>query len=866
MKKIILFGLTLLIALSSFLWAADQPCHKDDINGDCKIGMEEALAVLKAVAGLAEMPDPQVKNVEHVTNFNTRALADAQNDVASLEELSTVLAKIPFPASQSKKRNQMQSLFDFLTQSSISCAEISQDEDFVIITFNDSSLCLGMKGSIRISITDSHFILEFENVEADSCPINGQVTLSISQENETVSADLSFSNMSINNHPIDGDYSISYDKPGGILSSVDFKEKIQTYEIDGKNVQTQFKAIYNKLTGFSGDATMILNGQTYNSQFSNYFTDPMNGLPATGIMSINDIKLAFKQTFSKENPIISYFINDVPVNLKLTANKIQQGAKDFAQQIANFSTSLISGSNEDIIFIDRLTDIFSMMDISTLINNLKQTQGRSNTDLNQIIQGIDFSSCGTLSVNMNEGISIVYDFQAMPNCDNITGTITIVPSIVDQNLTLIFDNLLIKDCLVNGNTIITITSELPLIHANLAFDNMSVCGKTIEGNYDITYNRITGQLTSAHTKKMIETLFRNIAIQIPSTITYDSESGLNGFVAVPIMGKSYTCNFNSINIEEKCGLPLSGTLQINELEINFDELPCENRTIDAILDGAAIKIEMISNRISNEYQGILEKVNQLATIVVSKHGFDLEMLKQLSKVPSLTNLFQEKSFDFQQLINIVLNGEFNFICGNAKANLQSKSIEFIFNGSCEGVTGTVTMTLDQGNILIDYEKLSFDNGDCTIDGDMLIDVSLENTNFIYTQTANHLKICDNTLNGTLEVINGLGTPVVINRQGTDTLIINGEEYGVVSDISYTQNVGLNGSVEITKDGQAYYCVIENVDFDLACGIPTSGTITIDRMVIDFSDTTCENPEVTVIVFGMPIKMSLNEILEMIKKL
>jgi len=859
MKKL-LFVLTLFITLSSFVWAEDQPCHEGDINGDCRIGMEEALAALKSVAGLTEAPDQQVKDVEHVTNFNTRALADAQNDLASLEQLSYVLAMIPLPTSQTQKRNQIQNIFDFLTQSSISCADISQDENGVIITFNDSPLCLGMNGSIRISTADNHFVLEFDNVAANNCPIIGKLTLSMSQENDTVSADIHFENMSINDHPIDGDYTISFDKLSGMLASVDFKERIQLYQINEKDIQTQFKAFYHKQTGFSGTSSMALNGQTYNSQFSNYFTDPLNGLPANGNMKINDINLVFKQQFSKENPIVSYFVNDMPVNLKLTANTIQQGAKDFAQKIANFSTSLISGSEEEINFIQRLADIFSKMDISTLIYNLKQTQSRSNTDPDQIIHGIDFSSCGILSVDMNEGISIVYTFQAMPDCYSITGTITVVPSIVDQNVTLVFDSILIKECLVNGNINITLTTELPLIYANLTFENMSVCGKTINGSYDITYNKITGQLTLAHTKKIIEALFRNIDIQIPSTITYNSESGLNGIFTVPIMGKSYTCHFNSVKIEEKCGLPFSGAMQINELEINFDELPCENRIINAVLNGVTIKLEMISNRISEKYQDILENINRLATIAVSKHGLDLEMLKQMSVVPSLTNLFQKEPFDFQQIINIVLSGKFNFICGDAKVSMNSQSIEFTFNGSCDGITGTVTASLNQGNILIDYDNLSFGYGDCTIDGDMYIDVFVENTNLIYTQTAKNINVCDSTLNGTMEVINGLGKPVVINRQGIDTLIVNGEEYGFVSDISYTQNVGLNGSIEFTKDGQDYYCVIENVDFDFTCGIPKSGTITIDRMVIDFSETSCENPEVTVIIFGMPVKMSLNDIL------
>jgi hypothetical protein len=865
MKKTIPYLLTLLIALYSFVWAADQPCAQGDINGDCKIGMEEALAALKSIAGLTHAPDPQVKDIENVANLNTKALSEAQNDVASLEQLTSILAMMPLPASQPQKRNQTQNLFDLLTQTSISCADISQDENGVIITFNDKPMCLGMKGSIHIAVVDSQYILEFDNVAQDNCPIDGKVSLSISHENETVVADLTFENMSINDRPIEGEYTISFDKLSGLLSSVDFKEKIQSYVINGEDIQTKFKTAYDKLTGFSGNSTMTLNDQTYNSQFSNYFTDPLNGLPSNGSMNINNIKLMFKQQFSKDNPMISYLINDVPVNLKLTANKIQQGAKDFAQKITNFSTSIISGSHEEILFIQKLTDIFSKMDIATIVENLKQAQSRSAAD--QIIQNIDFSSCGNLSLDTSEGIAIIYDFQANPDCYDITGTIKLIPNIADQNLTLIFDNLFIKNCLVNGKTIITLTSELTLIHANITFEDMSVCGKNIAGSYDITYNKVTGSLTSAQTTKIIETIFRNIYLQIPSTITYDSETGLNGYVTIPIMGKSYTCNFNAIQIEEQCGLPLTGSLQINDFEVNFDELSCENRVINGFLDGMNVKIEMITNRISEEYQEILGKINQFATLVVSKHGLDVEMLKQLSSVPSmlpLTNIFQLDSFDWQTIVDLLSSG--NFACGNPTATIKPLSIGYTFDGSCNGVTGKVIVSLSQGKIQIVYEDLSFGNNDCTIDGDLLISVSRENTTLIYTQTANNLNICGNNLDGTLEIINGIGTPVIIHRQGTDTLFINGEQYAIVSDISYTQNKGLNGSMEFTKNGQSYYCKIEDIELDLTCGIPTSGTITIDRMIIDFSETTCENLEVNVTIFGKTIKMSVNEILDLLKNL
>jgi len=861
MKKgwMILVTTSLFLAIASLMYAAEKPCLAHDINCDNIIGLEDAIAALKHLAHQTQANDEQAMNIEHVANFNTRALAYAQNDIANLEQLTSVLSMIPFPASAPPKKNITESLFDMFMQANISCADISQDENGIIITFNENPLCLGMKGSIHVSVTDHQYLLEFYTVSQERFFIDGNVRLSIAHAEEIVFAELSFENMSINHHPIDGEYSVSFDNNSGLISTVDFKEKIQLFEINGQAVQAHFQAVYDKLTGFLGSSQMTLNGQTFKSQFNNFFTDPINGLPSNGSMTINDIQLFFQQHYSKNNPVVSYLINDVPVNLKLTTNKIQQGAKNFAQQITNFATSLLSGEYEKISYIESLTEIFSKMDITKLIQNLKQTQSRTNVDPAQIIQDINFSSCGNLSVDTSEGLKIVYHFQSMPDCQHISGTISVVPSIQDQTIVLLFDNLTYNECLLDGTTIITLTSELTLIHATITLDHMMICGKEINHAFNITYNKITGKLVTAHTLKTIETLFRNIIIQIPSSLTYDAETGVNGSMTIPIHGKSYTCTFNSVKIEKKCGLPLSGTLKINEFEINFNDLSCDNRIINAILDDIEITIEMISDRISNEYQEFLGKMNQFATMIVSRHGLDIEILQQMMLEPSLKSIFQPDSLDFSYFVNHFLPDVFT--CGHASISTLPPSIGFSFDGSCNGVTGSVLLSFDP--VQIQFDQLSLIRNDCTIDGDMNIGMNIENATFTLTQTTDRLKVCDNILDGTSEIIYGINTPLIINRKGTDQLILNDTEYDVVSDLSYVQNDGLNGSVEFSKDGQSYHCEINNIQFDLKCRIPTSGTITIDRIVIDFSETTCDNLEVNVIIFGQTIKMSLGNIMDLL---
>ncbi|ETR74388.1 MAG: hypothetical protein OMM_00265 [Candidatus Magnetoglobus multicellularis str. Araruama] len=382
MKKLAIIMSTLILSMATFTWASNDSCPEGDINGNCNIGLEDAIFILKI---LAKHTDSQnQRDMEDVTNMNTRALSEAQSEVENLDHLASILAVIDLPANQPQKRNQTQDLFERLIESNMSCADISQDENAVVITFNQNPLCLGMSGSVRIIADSGAHSLVFEGVSTGNCVIEGKIIATITYNNENVVAELSFEDMSICGHPIDEDYTITYDKITGLLKSVDLKERLLTYVFENQNVQFPFQAVYDRLKGFTGSSTITRNGQTYNCQFKDFITNSMSGLPKTGIMNINDIQLDFKQQFSPDNPVISYIENDLPVQLKLTANKIQKGAKEFVAEIASQYQDVIGEiSNIGALIVSKHgKDIEMLKQMAALPGTMKMTEYTSDSGIN----------------------------------------------------------------------------------------------------------------------------------------------------------------------------------------------------------------------------------------------------------------------------------------------------------------------------------------------------------------------------------------------------------------------------------------------------------------------------------------------------
>lgn len=46
--------------------------------------------------------------------------------------------------------------------------------------------------------------------------------------------------------------------------------------------------------------------------------------------------------------------------------------------------------------------------------------------------------------------------------------------------------------------------------------------------------------------------------------------------------------------------------------------------------------------------------------------------------------------------------------------------------------------------------------------------------------------------------------------------------------------------------------------DSGCQIPTSGTVSVNGFVMDFSENTCDNPTVTINGMGVPATLSLED--------
>ncbi|NWH05656.1 hypothetical protein HXW94_11775 [Desulfobacter latus] len=194
--------------------------------------------------------------------------------------------------------------------------------------------------------------------------------------------------------------------------------------------------------------------------------------------------------------------------------------------------------------------------------------------------------------------------------------------------------------------------------------------------------------------------------------------------------------------------------------------------------------------------------------------------------------------------------------------------------SCNNISGAVTLkpTYTDNNIgyTIDYDNVvvpTKNGGTCTINGTTAAAVSFTNGTISFIYQPSNLTVCGNSVNGTLAVTYNTTTQATTVSVETQTVTVYcGETADIKTDLVLTyagadSNVIVNGNIEsiITlEDGkQIHTTSLDNVEIDTSCGIPVGGEATVDGILIDFSNTTCQNPTATAYIDGTPVPVDLS---------
>lgn len=207
------------------------------------------------------------------------------------------------------------------------------------------------------------------------------------------------------------------------------------------------------------------------------------------------------------------------------------------------------------------------------------------------------------------------------------------------------------------------------------------------------------------------------------------------------------------------------------------------------------------------------------------------------------------------------------------------SYTFLGSEACGGISGglIIVATYDSENHQI-VLAATFDNltgPECTLDGGATITGDVTGNLLMLHVEANSLSMCGSTLNGTLDATYNLATLVIQSATINGTSRYYDAEADIwinvaLTNVNYTPSSGISGTVTVTFESdqsETYSITLSGIVLDPVCGIPTAGTMVIDETItFDFSETTCDDPTVIVMIGNFPVKMSLEDALSYIDNL
>lgn len=294
---------------------------KGDVNNDGKLGIPEAVYVLKTLAEPAETPD----TVEPRANDAAVALS-----MENVGDMTDILMDMELDKVSGKKRTDILSIIKSLTSNPFLCGTKSTEgtpiPTAIVFTFDENGDC-GVTGTVKVtpvlSGTTLSFTIEFVDVtKGVNCEINGTTTASFSNADDQVVIKNTFSNLSLCGRTVSGKVTVIYNKTTGKVSIKG--DPSESFTIEGSQVTfTLDDFSYSKTEGgASGTLTISDDSGSHTYEFSNIQIDTACGLPNNGTLTFEGYTIDFSET-TCDNPVATV---TPPVGPAFTVNLKQ--AKD----------------------------------------------------------------------------------------------------------------------------------------------------------------------------------------------------------------------------------------------------------------------------------------------------------------------------------------------------------------------------------------------------------------------------------------------------------------------------------------------------------------------------------------------------------
>jgi hypothetical protein len=203
--------------------------------------------------------------------------------------------------------------------------------------------------------------------------------------------------------------------------------------------------------------------------------------------------------------------------------------------------------------------------------------------------------CGSYTLADN-----MYTYSFNGTCDGLSGSITIsfsTPSGEDDQTTIYtitYDNFTAYDaCTIDGTVTYTIDLSGDTYSYSYTFVNLSICGDTRDGSYTISSDGsgIVYELGS-------ETYTYSGTVNVWTDMDYSPVTGLSGHAEVTLDGEVYTVTVSNIMVDNSCGIPTSGTIEIMSpdetvsITVDFSSTNCDSAVVTYSFNGEQVTYEV----------------------------------------------------------------------------------------------------------------------------------------------------------------------------------------------------------------------------------------------------------------------------------
>ncbi len=229
--------------------------------------------------------------------------------------------------------------------------------------------------------------------------------------------------------------------------------------------------------------------------------------------------------------------------------------------------------------------------------------------LNNIAYYMDVSSgsgeefqCGTLSHNDQ---IIVYIFNGNEECGGLSGTIRQSYSTTGDSYEWNAEYINVTDgtCSINGTAYYNFSIGDNMLTGLYEYDNLSVCGNTYSGSYQMSVDMSTGSITYNLSS---ETYNYDGLASVETDYTFTLAGGtisLSGSASVVADGETFFCTADNLAVDPNCDLPVSGSFVVQTsdsetAEFDFSNTSCDNRTVTYIYNGVEYTYDLNDIQVS----------------------------------------------------------------------------------------------------------------------------------------------------------------------------------------------------------------------------------------------------------------------------